>query len=226
MGSLDECTPSGERQRLLLPRKESSHETNGEFVLFRRQLNKAVGSNNCNKIPRVLGPFGIPNMDNGLLLTTYSKIQVHFWPVKMTMKNFIVFIIAMSYGWKLSLLTLIAYLIEGALGLPVFAKGGGLLYLTGPTAGYLAGFLFAATACGWFAERGFDRRYSKLFAALLVSNILLYAPGLLWLGNLIGWDKPVLELGLYPFILGDLLKIALAVLLLPTTWKYVNRLKQ
>ena len=72
-----------------------------------------------------------------LLLTFSSKIQVPFWPVPMTMQTFVVFIIAMAYGWKLSFLTLIAYLIEGALGLPVFAKGGGLLYLTGPTAGYL-----------------------------------------------------------------------------------------
>ncbi|MCH2287957.1 MAG: biotin transporter BioY [SAR324 cluster bacterium] len=96
----------------------------------------------------------------------------------------------------------------------------------GPTAGYLVGFLVAATACGWFAERGFDRNYTKLFYALLISNILLYAPGLLWLGSLIGWDKPVLELGLYPFVMGDLLKIAMAVLLLPSAWKLVKRLKQ
>jgi biotin transport system substrate-specific component len=111
--------------------------------------------------------------------------------------------------------------------LPVFAGGkSGLIVLMGPTAGYLVGFFLAATACGWFAERGFDRSYTKLFAALLVGNILLYVPGLLWLGSMIGWDQPVLELGLYPFVLGDLIKIAMAVLLLPFAWKYVNRLKQ
>ena len=91
---------------------------------------------------------------------------------------------------------------------------------------YLVGFLLAATACGWFAERGFDRSYFRLFLSLIVGNILIYTPGIFWLGTLIGWDKPVLEYGLYPFIGGDLLKIAMAVLLLPTVWKIVNRLKQ
>ena len=95
----------------------------------------------------------------------------------------------------------------------------------GPTAGYLYGFFLAAAACGWFAERGFDRSYVKLFVPLLAGNILLYAFGLIWLGNFIGWDKPVLDFGLYPFIPGDLLKIALAVALLPSVWKYVNRMK-
>ena len=145
----------------------------------------------------------------------------------MTLQTFAVFLIGLTYGWRLGGVTVALYLLEGALGLPVFSGGkGGLIVFMGPTAGYLVGFLVAATACGWFAERGFDRSYSKLFASLLVGNILLYAPGLLWLGSLIGWDKPVLEYGLYPFILGDLLKIAMAVLLLPTAWKIVDRLKQ
>ena len=135
--------------------------------------------------------------------------------------------IGLTYGWRLGGITIVLYLAEGALGLPVFAGGkSGLIVLMGPTAGYLVGFSLAATACGWFAERGFDRSYAKLFAALLVGNILLYVPGLLWLGSMIGWDQPVLELGLYPFVLGDLMKIAMAVLLLPSAWKYVNRLKQ
>ena len=116
---------------------------------------------------------------------------------------------------------------EGAIGLPVFSGGkSGIIVFTGPTAGYLFGFLFAVFACGWFAERGFDRSYFKLFFSLLVANFMLYVPGILWLGNLIGWDKPILEYGLYPFIGGDLLKIAMVVVLLPTAWKFVNRLKQ
>jgi len=161
------------------------------------------------------------------LITLCTQISVPLFPVPMTLQTFAVFLIGLTYGWRLGGITVALYLFEGALGLPVFAKGGaGMVYFMGPTGGYLVGFLLAATACGWFAERGFDRSYTKLFAALLVGNILLYAPGLLWLGSLIGWDKPVLEYGLYPFILGDLLKIAMAVLLLPSAWKYVNRLKQ
>ena len=87
-----------------------------------------------------------------LLLTISSKVQVPFWPVPMTMQTFIVFIIGMAYGWRLAFFTLVAYLIEGALGLPVFAKGGGLLYLTGPTAGYLYGMTIAAAVIGFFCR--------------------------------------------------------------------------
>ena len=94
-----------------------------------------------------------------LLLTVSSKIQVPFWPVPMTMQTFVVFIIGMTYGFKLASLTLVAYLIEGAIGLPVFAKGGGLAYLSGPTAGYLYGMVFAAGTIGFFADRGFNDSY-------------------------------------------------------------------
>ena len=161
------------------------------------------------------------------LIALCAQISVPFFPVPLTLQTFAVFLIGLSFGWRLGGITVALYLLEGALGLPVFAGGkGGLIVFTGPTAGYLAGFLLAATACGWFAERGFDRNYTKLFTALLISNILLYAPGLLWLGSLIGWDKPVLEFGLYPFVMGDLLKIAMAVLLFPSAWKLVKRLKQ
>ena len=122
--------------------------------------------------------------------------------------------------------TVTLYLFEGALGLPVFAKAaGGIAVFNGPTAGFLFGFILVAIVSGWFAERGFDRSYAKLFISLILGNVILYSLGLFWLGSYIGWDKPVLELGLYPFILGDLLKILLVVVLLPSTWKFVNRLK-
>ena len=171
--------------------------------------------------------YGLLALAGSVLIAICAQISVPLFPVPMTLQTFAVFLIGLTYGWRLGGVTVALYLLEGALGLPVFSGGkGGLIVFMGPTAGYLVGFLVAATACGWFAERGFVRSYPKLFASLLVGNILLYAPGLLWLGSLIGWDKPVLEYGLYPFILGDLLKIAMAVLLLPTAWKIVNRLKQ
>ena len=171
--------------------------------------------------------YGLLALAGSVLIAICAQISVPLFPVPMTLQTFAVFLIGLTYGWRLGAVTIALYLAEGAFGLPVFAGGkSGLIVLMGPTAGYLVGFLLAATACGWFAERGFDRSYAKLFATPLVGNILLYVPGLLWLGSMIGWDQPVLELGLYPFVLGDLMKIAMAVLLLPSAWKYVNRLKQ
>jgi len=171
--------------------------------------------------------YALLALAGSVLITLCTQISLPLFPVPITLQTFAVFLIGLTYGWRLGGITVALYLLEGALGLPVFSGGkGGMIVFMGPTAGYLVGFLLAATACGWFAERGFDRSYFKLFLSLLVGNILLYAPGLLWLGTLIGWDKPVLEYGLFPFVGGDLLKIAMVVLLLPTAWKAVNWLKK
>tara|TARA_B100000686_G_scaffold307223_1_gene347293 strand:- start:34 stop:627 length:594 start_codon:yes stop_codon:yes gene_type:complete len=160
------------------------------------------------------------------LIALCAQIYIPLYPVPITMQTFAVFLVGLTYGWRLGGITLILYLTGGALGLPVFAKGGlGLAVFVGPTAGFLFGFFFAAIACGYFAERGFDRSYYKLFISLIVGNIILYSLGLFWLGNFVGWDKPVLELGLYPFIIGDLIKIFLVVIVLPPVWKNVKRLK-
>jgi len=171
--------------------------------------------------------YALLALAGSVLITICTQISLPLFPVPMTLQTFAVFLIGLTYGWRLGGITVSLYLLEGAIGLPVFSGGkGGMIVFMGPTAGYLVGFLLAATACGWFAERGFDRSYFRLFLSLIVGNILIYTPGLFWLGTLIGWDKPVLEYGLYPFVGGDLLKIAMAVLLLPTVWKIVNRLKQ
>lgn len=161
------------------------------------------------------------------LLWASAKIQIPFYPVPMTMQTFVVITLGMAYGWRLGAATLGLYLLEGAFGLPVFAgtpeKGIGLAYIAGPTGGYLLGFLLAAAACGRLAERGWDRSMVKTAAAMLVGNVLIYVPGLLWLGTVVGWDKPVLAWGLTPFLLGDLTKLALAVAVLPAIWKVVKR---
>ena len=171
--------------------------------------------------------YGILSLAGSALITLCAQVSVPFYPVPVTMQTFAVILIGLTYGWRLAGITVALYLVEGAIGLPVFAGGkGGMIGLMGPTAGYLYGFFLAAVACGWFAERGFDRSYFKLIAPLLAGNVLLYTSGLIWLGKFIGWDKPVLELGLSPFIPGDLLKIAMAAALLPTVWKYVERMKQ
>ncbi len=163
------------------------------------------------------------------LLTIAAKIQVPFYPVPMTMQTFVVLALGMAYGWRLGGATLILYLAEGAVGLPVFAgtpeKGIGLAYMLGGTGGYLIGFVLAAALCGWLAERGWDRNAAKTALAMLAGNVIIYVPGLIWLGGLFGWDKPILEWGLTPFILGDLTKLALAAAVLPLAWRWLGRPK-
>ena len=161
------------------------------------------------------------------LLWLSAKIQVPFWPVPMTMQTFVVLTLGMAYGWRLGAATVMLYLVEGAAGLPVFAgtpeKGIGLAYMLGGTGGYLVGFVLAAAVCGYVAERGWDRRVVTTALAMLIGNALVYFPGLLWLGSLFGWDKPIVEWGLTPFILGDVVKLALAATVLPFVWKTLRR---
>jgi biotin transport system substrate-specific component len=164
------------------------------------------------------------------VLWASAKIQVPFYPVPMTLQTLAVLGLGMAYGWRLAFATLLLYLAQGAFGLPVFAgtpeKGIGLAYMMGPTGGYLLGFLLAATLCGWLAERGWDRNVAKTALAMLAGNVIIYVPGLIWLGGLYGWDKPILEWGLTPFILGDLTKLALAAAVLPLAWRWLGRPKQ
>ena len=157
-----------------------------------------------------------------LILAFSSKVQVPFWPVPMTMQTFIVFIIGMAYGWRLAFFTLVAYLFEGALGLPVFAKGGGLLYLTGPTAGYLYGMTIAAGVIGAFAELGYNNSYFKSLISLLIGTFIIFLFGVGYLGSVIGYDK-ALAGGLYPFIPSEFFKIGLAVVLIPSITRYISK---
>ena len=157
-----------------------------------------------------------------LLLALSSKVQVPFWPVPMTMQTFIVFIIGMTYGWKLAFSTLVVYLLEGALGLPVFAKGGGLLYLTGPTAGYLYGMTIAAGVIGLFAELGYNNSYFKSLLSLSIGTFIIFLCGVGYLGSVIGYDK-ALAGGLYPFIPSEFFKIGLAVVLIPSITRYISK---
>jgi biotin transport system substrate-specific component len=162
-----------------------------------------------------------------LALWLSAKLQVPFYPVPVTMQTFVVLAMGMAFGWRLSTATVALYLIQGAVGLPVFAgtpeKGIGLAYMAGPTGGYLVGFLLAAGLCGWLAERGWDRSFWTTTLAMLIGNLIIYALGLLWLGTVIGWDKPVLQFGLIPFIPGDALKVLLAALTLPFAWKLIGK---
>ncbi len=146
-----------------------------------------------------------------LVLAVSSKIKIPFYPVPMTMQTLIVLIIGIGYGWKLGLATISLYLFEGIIGLPVFAgtpeKGIGLIYFTGPTMGYLLGFLVAVYFSGKFI---YDNNLLKNFLKLLLATSFIYILGISWLGNLIGWDKPIFQLGAQPFLLAELLKVLIA----------------
>ena len=153
-----------------------------------------------------------------ILLTVSSKLQVPFWPVPMTMQTFIVFLIAMTYGWRLAGFTLFAYLVEGALGFPVFAKGGGLSYLVGPTAGYLYGMFFASIVIGFLSEKGYSNSYFLTLISIIIGSVIIFSFGVGYLGSIIGFDKAIL-VGLMPFIPSEIFKIALAVVLIPSVSK-------
>jgi biotin transport system substrate-specific component len=160
-----------------------------------------------------------------LLLTASAKAQVPMWPVPMTMQSFVVLAIGMAYGARLAGATVALYLIEGAVGLPVFAgtpeKGIGIAYMAGPTGGYLAGFFASAVVMGWLAERGWDRTVVWSAAAMTIGTALLFAMGVGWLAILVGWSKAIAG-GLTPFLLGSVLKLALAAAVLPACWRAVE----
>ena len=143
-----------------------------------------------------------------IILAVSSKIKIPFYPVPMTMQTLVVLIIGIVFGWKLGLATVSLYLFEGIIGLPVFSgtpeKGLGLVYFTGPTMGYLLGFLVAVYISGKF---DYDSNIIKNFLKLLLATSFIYILGMTWLGNLIGWDKPIFQLGAQPFLLAELFKI-------------------
>ena len=161
-----------------------------------------------------------------LLLTLSAKVQVPFYPVPMTLQTLVVLLIGVAFGWRMGVTTVLAYLAQGAMGLPVFAgtpeKGLGLLYMAGPTGGYLVGFALAAATTGWLAERGLDRSMIGTAIAMVAGNVVIYACGLVWLSTFVGMDKAV-TFGMAPFLFGDLVKIALATVTLPMIWKFLNR---
>ena len=163
-----------------------------------------------------------------ILLAISSKIKIPFYPVPMTMQTFVVVLIGLLYGWKLGVFTVTLYLFEGVIGLPVFAgtpeKGIGLIYFTGPTMGYLIGFLLAVFISGYFfpkiknSGQNVDSLFgkliisAKLFMLFVASMLSIYILGIIWLSNFVGWDK-VLVLGVYPFLLAEIFKISILTVL-------------
>ncbi|MEM9854312.1 MAG: biotin transporter BioY [Pseudomonadota bacterium] len=159
-------------------------------------------------------------------LAIFAKIKVPMWPVPITMGTFAVLTIGAAYGPRLGLVTIMGYMIIGALGFDVFASSSaetfGLEYMMGGTGGYLVGYVLATVALGYLARLGWDRSPAKMALAMLIGNALIYIPGLIWLGQLYGWDQPILAWGLTPFLLGDAIKLALAALLVPGLWRLIG----
>ena len=156
-----------------------------------------------------------------ILLTISAKIKIPFYPVPMTMQTFVVLFLGISFGYKVGVITIILYLLEGISGLPVFSnspeKGIGIAYFVGPTMGYLIGFIFASFLAGYFK---YSSNYLINFLKILISTSIIYIFGILWLGTLIGWDKPILQLGVFPFLLAEVFKILLLTLLVNKIIKF------
>ena len=157
-------------------------------------------------------------------LSSQVKVYLPISPVPITGQTFAVLMLAALLGSKRGVLAIIAYLVEGILGLPVFAGGMGPATLIGPTGGYLVGFIAVAYVVGKLAEMGWDRRVSTTIAAMLAGEIVLYTFGVCWLAIMTN-IRIALAVGLYPFIIGDILKVVLAAAVLPAGWKLLNCLK-
>ncbi len=163
------------------------------------------------------------------VLAVSAKVAFPMWPspVPITLQTFAVLSIGAAYGARLGLVTILAYLVIGALGFDVFAgssaETNGLAYMLGGTGGYILGFVLATGFLGMAARRGWDRSVVKMALAMVIGNALIYVPGLLWLHQFTsGWEQ-TLQWGLTPYLIGDAMKLALAALLFPGLWKLVGR---
>ena len=156
-----------------------------------------------------------------IILAISAKIKIPFYPVPMTMQTFVVLFIGISFGYKIGVATIGLYLIEGIAGLPVFSnspeRGIGLAYFTGPTMGYLLGFL---SACFLASFVKLKDNFLIIFSKLILAVSTIYIFGILWLGTLIGWDKPIFDLGVKPFLLAEIFKIALLMLIAKKILKF------
>ncbi len=161
-----------------------------------------------------------------LAVAAKIKLLIPPSPVPVTMGTFAVLTIGAAYGPRLGLVTIIGYMLIGALGFDIFANSSaetnGLTYMMGGTGGYLVGYVLATLAMGYLARIGWDRNVFKMGASMLIGNALIYIPGILWLAVLYTWDKPILAWGLTPFLIGDAMKLAVAALIVPALWKLIG----
>lgn len=174
-----------------------------------------AGLTMAHKVALVIG--------GSILLALSAHIKVPFYPVPVTMQTMLVLMIGMAFGPRLGFATIMAYLAQGAMGLPVFAGGAGLAYMAGPTGGYLFGFAVAAIVTGFLAEKGWGKSVGSTALAMVIGNIVIYAFGVTYLSSIVGGFDKAIQFGLAPFIYGDLLKIVIATATLPLAWKYLPK---
>ena len=174
-----------------------------------------AGLTMAHKVALVIG--------GSILLALSAHIKVPFYPVPVTMQTMLVLMIGMAFGPRLGFATIMAYLAQGAMGLPVFAGGAGLAYMAGPTGGYLFGFAVAAIVTGFLAEKGWGKSVGSTALAMVIGNIVIYAFGVTYLSSIVGGFDKAIQFGLAPFIYGDLLKIVIATAAIPLAWKYLPK---
>jgi len=183
---------------------------------------EAIEKIQINKIAKVI----LIALLGSFLLAISAKIKIPFYPVPMTMQTFVILFLGITLGSKIGLFTVSIYLLEGIYGIPVFAgtpeKGIGLIYFTGPTMGYLLGFLLTVYFTGLFK---YEKGLINTFIKLVFSVSFIYFLGIMWLGILIGWEKPLFKLGVQPFLLAELFKILLLLFLIPSLLKIKKIIK-
>ena len=181
--------------------------------------------NKTSKIEKII-KLTLITIVGTILITISAKVKIPFYPVPMTMQTFVILLIGITLGYKIGLATVALYLFEGIIGLPVFAnspeKGIGIAYFIGPTMGYLIGFLIAVYIAGLFK---YDKGMINTFLKLIFSVSFIYILGIIWLGTLIGWDKPIFKLGVQPFLLAELFKMLLLLFLTPKLLKVKKLIK-
>jgi biotin transport system substrate-specific component len=157
-----------------------------------------------------------------LALTLSAKVQVPFWPVPITMQSMVALLIGIALGSRLGALTILAYLAEGAAGLPVFAgMAAGPAYIAGPTGGYLVGFLLGGAFAGCAAEHGWARDLPRTLLVTLLGHVLIFAPGVFWLAALLGWSRAI-AFGIAPFLLATVLKSGLGAAIVVALWRLAD----
>lgn len=172
----------------------------------------------ANRLARGL----ILSVAGSIFIAVCARIQVPMWPVPVTMLTFAVLLVSLVYGPRLALATVSLYLAQGILGLPVFAAGGGITYLMGPTGGYLLACLPAVFVVGVLAQRGWGTQAGRVFLAMLAGSFIFYLVGASWLASFVGPEKAIAA-GVLPFLIGDAIKAMLAAALLPAAWSLLPR---